>query len=304
MYQASEPELAAYFAQKYGLDDHALLSIIDCLAFDPRSSKSTVTNSPFVRTRCGMSSLLCRRVVTIDPNIMVASALAKRSRKRVYEALINEIEHHNVVEIAAAFRNAGFIVLTQERLENDQGHSICPDFIIYEPATEQVLISDYKHAIPPVGAGEVDNRLGDLDEWTDQVRRYLRFAENYRALFVARLGCGRVSRFDGMLLFRWPLAIPGVLQEDIIYGDWPSLSVAVRQVEGLAINHILRFYRLPRDAEQTLRQWRIGEERIHVGEWTYRRPLVVSPRAEQRHAEPSYGLSDLNKNNADGPGID
>ena len=77
---------------------------------------------------------------------MVASALAKRSRKRVYEVLVNEIEKHNVVSIAAAFRNAGFVVLAQESLANDQGDSICPDFIIYEPATEQVLISDYKHA--------------------------------------------------------------------------------------------------------------------------------------------------------------
>src|SRR5262249_7639700 len=133
MYQASEPELAAYFAEKYGLDDQAVLSIIDCLTFDPKSSKSTATNSPFVKTGCGMISLLCRRIVTIDPNIMAASAFAKRSRKRVYEALINEIEQHNVVEIVAAFRNAGFVVLAQERLEDVQGDRIYPDFIIYEP---------------------------------------------------------------------------------------------------------------------------------------------------------------------------
>jgi len=210
---------------------------------------------------------------------MVASALAKRSRKRVYEALVNEIEKYNVVAIAAAFRHAGFVVLAQESLASGQGDSICPDIIIYEPATQQVLISDYKHALPPIGAGEVDNRLRDLDEWVDQVRRYLRFAAENRDAFMAKLGGGQISRVDGMLLFRWPLAIPGVLQEDITYSDWASLSVAVREVEGLAIKDILRFYRFPRDAEQTMRQWEVGEEHITVGEWTYRRPLVVSPRS-------------------------
>ncbi len=279
MYQASELELAAYFAQKYGLENHVVLSIIDCLTFDPKSPKSTSTNSPFVKTCCGTVSLLCQRVVALDPNIMVASALAKRSRKRVYEALVNEIEQHNVVAIAAAFRHAGFVVLAQESLASGQGDSICPDIIIYEPATQQVLISEYKHALPPIGAGEVDNRLRDLDEWTDQVRRYLRFAAENREAIMAKLGGGQISRVDGMLLFRWPLAIPGVLQEDITYSDWASLSVAVRKVEGLAIKDILRFYRFPRDAEQTMRKWEMGEERITVGEWTYRRPLVVSPRS-------------------------
>jgi hypothetical protein len=278
MYQGPEADLAEYFSKGFGLDSHAVLSIIDCLAFDPQAPKSTITNSPFVRTRCGTISLLCRRVVTLDPNLMVASALAKRSRKRIYESLINEIEQHNVIGIAAALRSAGFNVLAQVSVANDQGENICPDLIIYEPATKQVLILDYKHAIPPFGAGEVDNRLRDLDEWTGQVRRYLQFAEANRELILVRLACGQIASLDGMLLFRWPLAIPGVLQDDITYGDWASLSVAVRQVRGLAINDIRRFYRLPRDAEQTVRQWKVGEESVAVGEWTYRRPLVVSPR--------------------------
>jgi hypothetical protein len=287
IYQEREAELAEYFAQQFGLDTPAVLSIIGCLAFDPQSPKSTVTNSPFVKTRCGTISLLCRRVVTIEPNIMVASALAKRSRKRIYDALINEIEQHNAIGIAAAFRSAGFVVLVQEGLANDQGKSICPDFIIFEPATEQVLISDYKHAIPPIGAGEVDNRLRDLDEWTDQIRRYLRFAAENRELVLAKLACRQISRFDGMLLFRWPLAIPGMLQEDITYGDWSSLSVAVRQVKGLTINDILRSYRLPRDAEQTVRQWEVSEEPVTVGEWTYRRPYLFPKGTEHEGSRTS-----------------
>ena len=275
MYQGTNRELANYFSHMCGVDRRTISSMIDCLTFDAKSPKSTATNSPFVKTQCGTVSLLCRRVVTLDPNLMLSSALAKRSRKRVYDHLINKIERQVVAEIAKAFQNAGFVVIAQPTLESRSGERICPDLVIYEPTTERVLITDYKHALPPFGAAEVDNRLRDLDEWTEQVRVYLSFSETNREIITDRLKCVNIARADGMLLFRWPLAIPGMLQADVTYADWTSLAVGLRCVEGLAITDILRLYRLPRDADQILWQWEVGEESISVGRWTYKRPLIV-----------------------------
>jgi hypothetical protein len=276
LYQSSEKELADYFAKGYGMDNHTAASIIDCLCFDPKSTKSSLTNSPFIRTQCGTTSLLCRRVVTIDPDIMLSSALAKRSRKHIYANLINTIEQANVERIASEFRRSGFVTMAQAQLKGRNGDTVCPDLVVYEPATHQVLILDYKHALPPLGAGEVDNRLQDLDVWTEQIRKYLNFAAVNQDTVTGKLNQSLIAQIDGMLLFRWPIAIPGTLKSDVTFGDWPSLETGLRIAGGISINTILRYYRLPRDAKQTLAQWEIGEESIVVGDWTYKRPIVVS----------------------------
>ncbi|MBD2078396.1 hypothetical protein [Leptolyngbya sp. FACHB-17] len=177
-YQLLISELVDDFSQALEIDSDVVSKIINFLTFDKSSQKSSLINSFFVKLGNERISLLLWNVVSTDPNLAFSSALAKRSRRNVYETLIQRIESTNVTRIAQALQNIEYVVLKEKMLVDQTQNKICPDLMIYDPLTYQLLIADYKHAIPPFGASEVVNRLKDLDKWIKQVRRYLNFAEN------------------------------------------------------------------------------------------------------------------------------
>ena len=277
MLQGSLVEVSEYLANSFKIDAQVILEIINCLTFDQNSHKSTLSNSPFIKTECGTMSLLCRLVIGIDPYIMIASALAKRSRKLklIYETLIHKIEKVNVIHIGERFRNLGFTVLTEEVLTGKDNSKICPDLIVYDQESHQILVADYKHAIPPIGASEVGNRILDLEKWKEQIRRYLQFFDKNEEMIRGRLGCKSTAQIYGMLLFRWEMVIPVPIETDITYADWLSLSDILKKIEKPIISEISRFFRLPRDADQVACHWEVGEESIQVDKWTYRRPIII-----------------------------
>lgn len=275
MLQGNLVEVAEYLAHSFKMDAKVVLEIINCLTFDESSQKPTLSNSPFIKTGCGTISLLCRLVVNIDPYIMIASALAKRSRKRIYEALIQKIEKANVIHMGKQFQNSGFIVFTEEVFTGNDNSKICPDLIVYDQETNQILIADYKHAIPPIGASEVGNRFRDLEKWKEQIRRYLQFFNKHREMIKGRLGWKSTVRIYGMLLFRWEMVIPVPIETDITYADWISLSVILQGIDKPKISEISKFFRLPRGVDQAACRWEVGEESIQVDKWTYRRPIII-----------------------------
>ena len=274
-YQLLISELVENFSRLLETDSCIVSKIISFLTFDESSQKSSLINSHFVKIGSERISILYWNVVSTNPNLLFSSALAKRSRRNIYENLIQKIEQRSVERIALAIQNAKYIVLKEKVLVDQENRKIRPDLIVYDPSTYQLLIVDYKHAIPPFNASEVANRLKDLDKWIEQVRRYLRFANKNRNIFQ-ELGFETISKVDGLLLFRYPMAIPAPLEADITFGDWESLSVILSNTNPPSINEILRFYRSARDADQYTRNWKIDEEFIEVGTWTYKRPIIVA----------------------------
>lgn len=215
MLQGHSIEFSEYLGEYFKMDSITVLRIIDCLTFDESSHKSTLSNSPFIKTKCGAISILCRRVVKIDPYIMISSSLAKRSRKSIYEALVHKIEKINVTNVGTQFQNIGFTVIIEGIFKSKENVKICPDLIVYDQYNHQILIVDYKHAIPPIGAGEVGNRIRDLEKWKDQIRRYLTFFSKNEDIIKSKLKCTKISQVYGMLLFRWGMPIPVVTETDI-----------------------------------------------------------------------------------------
>lgn len=276
LYQGSREELARNFSDFCDIESSVIESIIECLTFEPTSKRSTATNSPFVVTECRTISLLCWHVVALDENTMISSALAKRSRSKLYESLITRIERRCVRRISQAFQKAGYTTVTDRELVTPEQNRIRPDILVYDARSSELLIVEYKHAIPPSGAGQVCNRLKDFDAWQCQLAEYLATFDTNRAVLGSLLSFRPIRHVYGMLLFRWPMAIPVRPSLSIVCADTVSLLNGLDGSYAAGFAEILKFYRNAFDADFSPRRWEVRQTTIRVGSWRYHRPLLVA----------------------------
>jgi hypothetical protein len=188
-----------------------------------------------------------------DPGKTVSLALARKSKEKLYDSLITEIEKYRVTEVTTQLEYHGLVSRPGNKLEAD-GVAVHPDFWLYEPLTSRLLVCDYKHALPPFGPANVANRLNDLESWRRQVRKYIQFVAKHKAYVADALALPVVSDCTGLLLLRWPMPIPANFTSDELHRFFRHLRLASKQFSGCVI---------------------ATSQDIVVGDWTYKHPIVA-----------------------------
>jgi hypothetical protein len=278
----SMEEAIFYLSYISGLAEQKLKRIVEMLTFDPSRLDHSLATHPFV-VDSSQVWMLCRLFAATDPYQILTCALI-RQRRSIYEALVEELQAKNVLEIATALQTFGFEVFTFRRFSDEaDGNVITPDLVLFDSKSECLAVGDYKHAIPPRSSREVANKLKERLKWAQQVRRYLAFAESRPETLQKQLGLKKPwSTIRGFLLHRSPLPIPAELTTDVTFLDWVLLRRILKGSPGAAIGEILNYFHklrpLPGSAEVG---YRIEHLSTQVGEWTYLRPILVGKSATQ-----------------------
>ena len=214
---------------------------------------------------------------------MLAGAINKGRREQVYSRLIEHFEQRNLDVIEAALRcRTPFQVAREKPLGRPGEDPLTPDFLVYEPSANRLLIVDYKHVLVPYSMADVDNKLDDFEEWRRQMRQYCDLVKTIPAAVAPHLASSSPSNppsVTGMILTRWPLPLPMKLEPDLCITDWASLN---RHLEGGQVHQIdgLVEWAKTRPDVQAPTSSRYKPQDIKVGEWTYRRMILVTDAPE------------------------
>jgi hypothetical protein len=265
-------EMFRYVEQISGVDRMRASHVIKDLTFDPNLSRSSISTQPFINTETHLIALL-RWFAIGDPQRMLTAGLLRGNRRKVYERFIQKVEQVNVHAIAELLQRNGYQVLTFEEVKLDNGRTITPDLIVYHPSDVSVAVIDYKHAIPPTNAAEVDEKMSELKKWYQQIMRYeqVRRSEHIRQ----RLGIKNkeYQSFHLFLLFRWPIVIPIEKPSEITLADWPTLEFNIQKYGPIPIPELVQFYSKLRHPVAVPNEWAVDYHSIKVGEWTYMNPI-------------------------------
>jgi hypothetical protein len=259
-----------------GLSEDAAKAIIEMLTFDPSRFHERVTYRPFV--------VLADQTLLTSPRLwgllnlerLLVGALNASGRKRVYDHLINQIETSQVKEIAAFLRRCAGWKLACQRSFHAGGVTITPDFVIWEPDSDRILVIDYKHAMEASGPVEVTNRLSDFSKWIKRLGEYKAFFSGNWSVLKDEFGrtLKQVpAAIDGLILSRWPLALPVAECGNIAVADWGGFQRFSSTDEGCGIGLLLEWAAI-RPEIQRPNQVIVVPQEIHVGDWTYVRNAI------------------------------
>ena len=156
------------------------------------------------------------------------------------------------------------------------GTKITPDFVIWEPGSDRILVIDYKHAMEASGPVEVGNRLSDFSKWIKRVGDYKAFFSSNWGVLKDKLG--RTLRqapaaIDGLILSRWPLALPATECGDVAVADWDGFQRFLSTSESCPVGSLLEWAATRPDIQRPSQVTEVSQE-IRVGDWTYVRTAI------------------------------
>ena len=267
---------AKWASQFSGLSEGTAKAIVAMLTFDPSRFHERITYRPFV--------VLANQTLLTSPRLwgflnlerLLVGSLNASGRKRVYDDLINQIETRQVKEIAAVLgRVAGWRVACQRSFRAD-GTKITPDFVIWEPGSDRILVIDYKHAMEASGPVEVANRLSDFSKWIKRVGDYKAFFSSNWGILKDQVGRtlkNAPAAIDGLILSRWPLALPVAECGNVVVADWSGFQRYLPTSEGCPIGSLLEWAATMPEVQRPSRFAEVPQE-IRVGDWTYVRTAI------------------------------
>jgi len=122
--EAPTDEVVEFFSENWGLPSETISGILDVLTFDPTANKDSLASSVFLRTSNGLTQLLCWMAQPGDPGKTVSLALARKSKEKLYDSLITEIEQHRVAEVTTQLEYRGLVSRPGKKLVADGLQSI------------------------------------------------------------------------------------------------------------------------------------------------------------------------------------
>jgi hypothetical protein len=267
-------EFCSMLAGSWDLPGDIVQEIVALLTFDSEVGRDGLNSSVFLQTAQKVTHLVCWKAQLSDPGTVTSRALARKS-KSTYDALITTIEQRSVSQVASQLEHHGLVSILGRKIETEDG-AIHPDFWLYEPLTSTLIVCDYKHALPPFGPGEVANRLGDLEAWLGQIRKYIKFVASHRSHVACALKLPHIVKTEGLLLFRWALPVPATAPNDVILADWPTLRTVLDNGIMIGVAELRRFFGSLRQASpETSGEMVAATHDIIVGDWTYRHPTIA-----------------------------
>jgi hypothetical protein len=282
--RATEETFVGWTAERSGVSIEATRAFVELLTLDVGNFHAKVGNQPFIRSRSGILFLLPRLLMHLNLSRMLAGAINKGRREQVYSRLIEHFEQTNLDVIEAVLRReTQFEVAREKPLCRAGQDPLTPDFLVYEPSAKRLLIVDYKHVQVPYSMADVDNKMDDFEEWREKMRKYCELVRMNPVVVAPHLAAFSHSdslRVGGMILSRWPLPLPVTLEDDQCIADWTSLN---RHLQRSQIGHVdvLVEWAQTRPDVEAPTSFRYRPQDFKVGEWTYRRMILVTDAPEQ-----------------------
>ena len=265
-------EFLDWTRQISGLPKDAAQAIIEMLTFDPSRFHEHVIYRPFV--------VLADQTLFTSPRLwsllnlerLLVGALNNSGRKNVYDHLINQIETGQIREIAAFLEPYTGWEVVCNRCFCINGKTIKPDFVIWEPKSDYILVIDYKHAMEVSGPIGVINQLDNFKEWKEKVGKYkdvlLDNCSDLNRIFPQRTTSRPPAAIDGLILSRWPIVLPSNNVSDIVITDWLGFRKFVSKQQAPSISSILTWTAGRPDIARP-EDIKLVPKEICVGDWTY-----------------------------------
>ncbi|MDI1483610.1 hypothetical protein [Polyangium sp. y55x31] len=274
VFHDSDDLVIGFMAEITGVRTDTIRRIVALLSFDEHSLRSSIDTQPFVRTHCGSLSLLVRLIAIVDPHRMLAGSLKRRSGE-VYDRLIDSMENVEVGELASLFRRHGLRAIEKKRILAPDRSQVCPDLIVLEEATGQLLVVEYKHALPPVGPAEVSNKLKEAEKWIKQARKYKNFVQRFPDAVRSAVGASaEPSTVEAIVVFRWPMPVPLSQPSDVLVTSRDIVSRLLWEHNESQVSTIVSSLRFDGTHIESS-PWKPVYVRTHVGDWTYVRPVIA-----------------------------
>lgn len=276
--QAETQKFVPWLAEESEVSPQSANDIVELLTLDNSNFHAKVSNQPLIRSTYRTHFLVPRLIIGIDPSRMLAGAINKSSHQGIYDGLAETFEQTNLDEIECRLRKVAGFEVAREKSLSYEGVKISPDFFIFDVARNSLLIVDFKHVLAPYSTADVHHKLKDFEEWRPKMRDYISFAKSHLSLLTPHLpslSSANPPSVTGMILTRWPLPIPIQLDEDMEIGDWASLKGWLDQNNITSVEE-LQLWAKDRPDVAAPKNFRYEPKDFQVGDWTYRRMLIIS----------------------------
>jgi hypothetical protein len=269
-FQGPRLRMIAWLAEATGLGHLTTDAITQDMTLNPNRFHCSISTTPFVQTTSGWLFLLPRLFACLDAERTFASALTVGTGRKAYDGISTSLERHYLGQVDDFLSRRGLRVYRQRRFVGPKGEVMTPDFVITDGTSNQLIIADFKNALAASAVAEVINRIKVYREAISQVERYLDMLRHYPMLLDDILPKGTTDRaIRGLIIFRVPTPLPVQTHEQISVDDWFSMRARSNGSIQLGLRDLF-----PPERDDTM-QWRHAMHEIPVGQWTYRRTVLV-----------------------------
>lgn len=278
----SASEMEQWLSEISGVNITVTRAIIMDLLFDKRNFHSNLTNQPFVKSNRGNIFVLPRLIVNIDPERMLAGAINKSHKKRVYAKLINVLEQKSLFHIENKFKLKGMYCLREQSFVNNRGLKITPDLTLYNMESKQIVLIEYKHFLRPTGTSEVINKISEYEKGMKQLQNYIDFIKddvNILSPWINNLD--ESYEIYGLFLSKWPMPIPINTTNCPMVGSWTAIEGQLENGTYSSLPEMINFlisHKTNHGIEGTIEP--VSHD-IQVSNWTYSRIYYVMNGIQQ-----------------------
>lgn len=262
-----------------GVPESKVDAILDDFIFDIENFHSSLTNQPIVKIKNGSLILVPRIFHHTEFNRLTSGALNKRSKKSIYDRIINTIEAKNLDSLHSFFSSNGLVPLREMSFKS-KSKTITPDFILMDDHNQAIFIVDYKHYLIPLNANETLFKLSEIKKAIKQVESYKLFIlSNPELLKKHYPQYNETYSITPILLCKWPIPVPISIEDEV-------RVLTVNQMEKILSDRpdtlkakIDIFYQnLIKSLEEKPYDLQLVKETITVSDWSYIRSTYVGRR--------------------------
>lgn len=268
-------QMVEWLADVGGITTASSREILGVLTLDTTKPLPSLAYQPFVRSKGGRVYLLPRFIVYSDAPRTLSQSLNTGTRKPVFARFGQRMTDAQHEAIAAAFTDRGLGV-SSDRFLRYGDRKIRPDLILYDRASNCLLVADYKNMINPLGPGQAISNMINI---RDHVRRVTEYVE----VVEANLGAVRAKipsllehpQVFGMLLFREPTPLPLDSYERVAMANWFSLRKYLTEGGYENLPGLVTWATTRPDLGIDLRGYRLEDYVVEAGGWRYIREKLV-----------------------------
>ena len=267
--------MVGWLSDMSGVAASASQEILSELTLDTTKPLPSLAYQPFVRSKAGRVYLLPRFIFYSDAPRTLSQSLNTGNRQRVFARLGKLMTDAQQKVIAAALMELGLDVLN-DRVIRYGGRKIQPDMVVYDRASDYLLIADYKNMINPLGPSQAISNIDNIRGYVDRMREYIEVVEaNLDAVRVLIPALSENPQVSGMLLFREPTPLPLDREPRVAMANWFSLRKFLSEGRYENLPGLIEWATARPDLGLDMEAYRLEDHVIEVGGWRYIREMHV-----------------------------
>lgn len=267
--------MTEWLAEIGGVDETAAREILDELTLDTTRPLPTIAYQPFVRSKANRMYLLPRLIPYFDAARALSQILNTGGRQRVFAGLGERITDAQLKRIAEVFVNLGLDVVADRPLRYE-GREIRPDLLLYDRASDYLLVADYKNMINPVGPAQSISNIKNIRKYVAKVREYVRVVMSDLSVLRARIpALSETPTVCGLLLFRDPTPLPLDPEPPVAMANWFSLKKLLLGGVYEDLPGLVAWMANRPDLAIRPGSYRLEKFQAKVGDWRYVSEMIV-----------------------------